>query len=96
MEIKLKPKGSVPSEYTSKIAYRKYQITKLGKPAQVWIRYKLYFRNGILYAIENSYGFGVKPDSDCWNYLTKRCKDLSAYENYVQSCNNLRESEGAT
>lgn len=84
MEVVLKPKSTgVVSEYTTIIVPRTYPTTKNGAPAQMKLYYKLYYRNGVLYALENSNRCGIGHNTDCWDYFYKRCLTLQKGRDYA-------------
>lgn len=89
MNIVLKPKStSVVPEYTSRITTRIYPVIRDGKLAQLKLQYKLYFRNGELYALENSHRCGIDHNTDCWDFFNKRCNNLSKLKVYDSSLQN--------
>lgn len=83
MNVVLKDKStSVVPEYTSKVTSRSYPVIRDGKPAQLKLQYRLYFRNGELYALENSHRCGIARNTDCWDYFNRRCANLTRLEAY--------------
>lgn len=86
--LKQKDSTSVVPEYTSRITTRIYPVIRDGKPAQLRLQYKLYFRNGELYALENSHRCGISRDTDCWDYFNRRCSNLDKLKTYDASLQN--------
>lgn len=83
MNVVLKDKStSVVPEYTSKVTTRSYPVIRDGKLAQLKLQYRLYFRNGELYALENSHRCGIARNTDCWDYFNRRCGNLSKLKVY--------------
>lgn len=84
MEVVLKDKStSVVPEYTTIIVPRIYPTIKNGAPAQMRLYYKLYYRNGELYALENSNRCTIERNTDCWEYFHRRCSTLQKGKDYA-------------
>ncbi len=89
MQVILKDKStSVVPEYTSKVTTRSYPVMRDGKPAQLRLQYRLYFHNGELYALENSHRCGIGRNTDCWDFFTRRCSNLSKLRTYESTLQN--------